>query len=158
MTMADALHVVQRMREQDRCCVRAMLGDIEDEAFAVNRWQTNGPAFTVCDDSGAPVLVGGLTLHSEWFAVAWLLAVPGIGAQTWRKVVRLGRTVLMNATDPQHPQYRHRIEAHVLAGWAEAERFAPRFGFRPEGVRRAAGSGGEDFQTWAIVGPVRTQP
>jgi hypothetical protein len=158
MTMADVLHVVQRMREQDRRCVHAMLGDIEDEAFAVNRWQTTGPAWAVCDEAGVPAVVGGLTLHNDWFAVAWLLAAPGLSPQTWRKVIRLGRTVLMNAANSRHAQYRHRIEAHVLAGWAEAERFAPRFGFRLEGVRRGAGSGGEDFQTWAIVGPVRTQP
>lgn len=156
MTLADALQVVQRMRPEDRHCVRAMLGDIEDEAFAVNRWQTNGPAWAVCDESGAPVVIGGLTLHTDWLAVAWLLAVPGLSPQTWRKVVRLGRTVLGNAADPAHPQYRHRIEAHVLACWPEAARFAPRFGFQLEGARRGAGAGGEDIQMWAITGPARS--
>lgn len=156
LTLADALRVVQRMREQDRRCVRAILGDIEDEAFAVNRWQASGPAWTVLQD-GEPAAVGGLTLHTGWLAVAWLLAVPGMRPETWRKLIRLGRTVLMNAADPRHPQYRHRIEAHVLAEWIEATRFAPRFGFQLEGARRGAGSGGEDIQTWAMVGPVRQQ-
>lgn len=154
LTLDDALHVVRRMREADRRCVRAVLGDIEDEAFAVGRWQTTGPAWTVLQD-GEPVAIGGLTLHTAWLAVPWLVATPDLRRETWRKLIRQGRTVLANASDPRHPQYRHRIEAHVLAEWPEAEAFAPRFGFVLEGTRRSAGRGGEDIQMWAITGPVK---
>jgi hypothetical protein len=151
LTLADALEVCCAMREQDRACVRAMLGEISDEAFAVNRWNTEGPAWSFLQD-GEPIFIGGLSFSTPWSAVFWMVAKPTINRHSWRKLLRKTRTVLANAADPAHPQYRHRIEAHVLASWQEANELAGRLGMVFEGCRVAVGSGGEDVNVWVRIG------
>lgn len=152
MSLADALSVISRMRGSDWRCLHALRGFMEPEAFAVDRWGTAGPAWAVFDGD-VPVCIGGLSLHSDWMAVAWFIATDDMRPETWRKVVRHSRTVFQRAADPSFEHYRHRIEAHVMADWPQAQRFAHRLGFAYEGTRRGAGRCGEDFQTWAIVGP-----
>jgi hypothetical protein len=154
LTLAEALAVVGGMREWDRRAVRALLGDIEDEAFAVTRWSSEGPAWTA-NQGGAPVAIGGLQLVNAWTGVFWFLATDRIAGQTWGKLLRHTRTVISNASNPAHEHYRHRIEAYTLGGWGGAERLVERLGFMHEGVKRGAGSGGEDISTWAITGPAR---
>ena len=81
--------------------------------------------------------------NPAYFRAYPLKARPGMRGHTWRKLIRKARTVLGNATDPAHPEYRHRIEAHVLDGWGEASRFAQGLGFVHEHTRTAAGAQGE---------------
>jgi hypothetical protein len=150
LTLADALAVVGRMRERDRQCVRAALGDVPDEVFAANRWQTEGPAWSLYV-GGRPVAIGGVQLPNDWTGVFWMVAVEGMTGESWRKLVRHTRTVLGNVTDRTQPCFRHRVEAHVLSGWLEAAEFAKRLGFEHEGTRRAAGSAGEDIEIWTKV-------
>lgn len=153
----DALHVVRGMRAQDRAGIEALLGDIDDEVFAVNRWQTDGPAWCLRQD-GEPVAIFGLQLPNDWTATAWLLCTPALGALSWRKLIRHSRTVAANLMDPAHQAFRHRVEAHVMAAWPEAAAFAERLGFQLEGTRRAAGRQGEDVQLWAMVWPGKGLP
>ncbi len=154
LTLADALAVCAGMRDLDRQCVRAVLGDISDEAMAANRWSTNGPAWTLAQD-GQAVAIGGLSFINDWTAVPWMFATPMMRGYLWRKLMRHARIVLANAADPLHPQYRHRIEAQVLATWAEAGEFAQRMGLRFEGRRHAVGRCGEDVDVWVLIGPVK---
>lgn len=155
MTLEDVLYVARRMRALDRACITALLGQCDEEAFAIGRYNQDGPAWTVCDEAGEPLLVGGLAFHSAWCCVGWLIATDRMTGQAWRKLVRLARTVLASAADRANEQYKHRIEMHSLCGWRGAEALAERLGFKREGVRRAAGAAGEDVLTWAICGPVR---
>lgn len=154
LTLADALVVCADMRPEDAACVRAVVGAEPGEWFAVDRWRVEGPAWTVVQD-GQPWAIGGLSLPNAWTGVLWLVARPGLSGQSWRKLIRVARKVLSCACDQRHPHYRHRIEAHVLAGWRGAERFAAGLGLVLESTRRQAGSGGEDLQTWVRLGPVR---
>ena len=146
MTLADALLVVGKMRENDRAAMRAALGDVTDDVVAVNRWQTRGPAWVMTRD-GQPVAICGLSMGSEWAATAWLITTNAMRADSWRKLVRHCRTVLSNM--PRSTL--HRIEAQVLDGWAEAGEFVRRMGFVLEGTRRRAGKGGEGFHVWSIL-------
>lgn len=150
MTLADALYVSQNMREEQRVCCKAMLGEHDDDTWAVTRWQGYGPAWTLLDDEGVPVAICGLSLQSPWLGIAWLVATDKMTGQSWRKLVRKARTVAANAMNPEHPQHRHRIEAHVLSTWRSASRFAARLGFTLEGVRRGAGSAGEDIEMYGM--------
>ena len=143
LTLDDALTVVRDMRPQDRRCVEAMLGTVDDEVFAVDRWQTTGPAWTMEQD-GHAVAIFGLQMPNDWTAVAWLLC---------RKLMRHCRTVAGKVMDPGNAVFRHRVEAYVMADWREAAGFAQSLGFEFEGTRRAAGKGGEDVQMWAMVWP-----
>ena len=155
LSLPDALMVVTSMRDQDRVCFRAVMGDIGDELIAVNRWQTDGPAWTLLQD-GVPAAICGVSFANSWLAALWLVGTPGLTGQSWRKLIRHARTVLRNLSDPRHPEYRHRIESHVLSTWPQASRLVEVLGFRLESTRIAAGRGGEDLQTWAMTGPARS--
>lgn len=154
LTMADALIVCSDMRPEDAACVRAIMGEEPGDWYAVDRFQTPGPAWALVQD-GQPWAIGGLTTR-RWCGLLWMVARPGLSGQSWRKVLRLARNILAVATDPASPQYLHRVEAHVLGGWVGAERFADRIGgLMFEGTRRAAGSRGEDVHVWAWTGPAK---
>lgn len=148
LLLEDALRVVSNMREEDRHCARAVLGQVSDSFLAVNRWQTNGAAWSLLQD-GEPVAIFGLSQSGEWMAVAWLIATPAMNGDSWRKLIRHCRTVKANVFKPGSSV--HRVEAHVIGGWDAATHFAERLGFEHEGTRRAAGSRGEDVHMWAIV-------
>lgn len=150
LTLQDAIHVVRNMRANDRRCVEALLGEITDEEFAINRFQAYGPAWTILQ-AGEPVAIGGVTFVHDWVGVLWMLTTDRIDGQSWRKLIRLGRNIITKAMDPANQYQKRRIEAHVLKGWDAAERFACHMGLQYEGTRRRAGYRGEDFETWAIV-------
>lgn len=150
LTLADALHVVQRMRPRDRQGFRAALGDLSDDELAVGRFQAYGPAWAY-DVDGQPAAIGGLHCVNGWTAVMWLVVVDGVALESWRKLLRATRTVISNALDPANEHGRRRIEAYVMADWPEAQALVKRLGFVHEGTRRSAGSAGEDVQMWAIV-------
>lgn len=152
LTLDDTLAVVRGMRDLDRACVASMLGDVDDEVFAVDRWQTNGPAWAL-EQNGRPAAAFGLQLPNDWTAVAWLIATPGLSVTSWRKLIRHCRTVAGNVMDPSSPAFRPRVEAYVMAEWHEAAEFAKRLGFVYEGTKRSAGRRGEDVQMWAMVWP-----
>lgn len=149
MTLQDALIVCADMRPEDRDCVRAMCGCEPGEWFAVDRWKTDGPAW-VLEQDGQPWCIGGLSFSNAWSGVLWLVARPGMRAQTWRKVMRAARMVL-EVMDPAHPLHRHRVEALVLESWQGAQALADRLGLVLEGTRRAMGSNRESVQMRAAV-------
>lgn len=151
LSLADALAVCSDMRARDWQCVRAICGDLSAEDFAANRWHTDGPAWTFLQD-GKPAAIGGLSFSTGWSAVFWMVATPALAHQSWRNLLRHARTVLANVCNPDHPHYRHRVEAHTLAGWKEADAFAERLGLRLEGRRFAVGCGGEDVNVWVRIG------
>lgn len=154
LTLADALAVCSDMRPEDERCVRAIMGAEPGDWYAVDRFQTTGPAWTLLQN-GQPWAIGGLTTRG-WSGLLWMVARPGLTSESWRKVLRLARTILRVACDPASPQYVHRVEAHVLGGWGGAAAFAGRIGgLQFEGTRRAAGARGEDVHIWAWTGPVK---
>jgi hypothetical protein len=154
LTLADCLAVVGAMRDRDRECVRALRGPISDDDFAMDRVQAYGPAWSLQQD-GRAVAVGGISFQNSWACTFWMFATDEMTRESWRKLIRHTRTVLGNATNPAHEHYRHRVEAYTLDGWQGAADLAARFGFVHEGVRKGFGSGGEDMNVWAIVGPVK---
>lgn len=154
LTLADALTVCADMRPEDVQCVLAFSGREPGEWFAADRWQTYGPAWTLLQD-GEPWAIGGVSLRTAWSGVLWMVARPGLTGQSWRKALRATRTVIASAMRPGNPQYRHRIEAQVLQGWAGASEFARRLGLTFEGVARQMGAQGESFEIWAVTGPVK---
>lgn len=150
LTLADALMVVGDMRPEDAACVRAVCGCEPGEWFAAERFSSSGPAWALLQ-GGEPVAIGGLNMPNDWTGVLWMVARPSISAASWRKALRATRTVLGNALAMDNTMRRHRVEAHVLSGWASAAAFAGRLGLEFEGVRRAAGAGGESIEIWAAT-------
>jgi len=149
MSLQDAITVCADMRPEDRACVVALCGSEPGEWFAVDRWATDGPAWTIEQD-GQPWAIGGLTFINAWTGVLWLVCRPGMWMQTWRKVIRAARMVLA-VLDPAHPMHRHRVEALVLESWRGAQALADRLGLVLEGTRRAMGSNRESVQMRAAV-------
>lgn len=152
LTLADAVNVCSGMRDEDRRCMLAMRGDITDEEFAASMWQSYGPAWSVLD-AGRVVAICGMFLPNDWTGVLWLVGTPGMTSESWRKLLRHGRTVIASATEPGGEHYRHRIEAHALVGWGGAQRFAERLGLQIEATRYRAGRHGESVNVWVRLGP-----
>ena len=160
LTLPAALEVCRNMRPMDAACIKALRGPFDPDAFAVDRWQTNGAAWQLVDDLG-PLAIGGLHFTTAWSASMWFLARQRVDRlaptdETWRKLVRATRTVISNALDPDNEHARRRVEAHVLANWPAARRLVRHLGFELEGTLRQAGSGGEDFEIWAQVAEGKT--
>lgn len=154
LTLAGALIVTHDMRPQDAACIRAITGHEPCDWFAIDRFQSAGVSLELTQD-GQPWAIAGLSLPNRWTGVLWMVARPGMRRQSWQKLIRQARTVLGNAGNPACPEYRHRIEAHVLEGWAEASRFAEGLGFKHEHTRERAGANGENLQVWVRLGPVK---
>lgn len=153
LTLDHALSVCRRMRQMDRECLDAALGvGVEADAFAVDRWQSSGPAWAGLVD-GCPEVIFGLNLTTGWACTAWLVATDNMRPQTWRKLLRFAGTVRQNVLAPGFQFHRHRIEAHVLADWPGAQELARHLGMQYEGTRRAAGSGGQSIEIYAAVTP-----
>lgn len=155
LSLAGALIVCNDMRPRDADCVRAVCGREPGEWFAVDRWQAHGVGFEVLQD-GKPWAIFGISLPTAWTALVWLVARPMAKRETWRKGMRVAASLLSQVADPGNPEYRHRIEAHVLEGWEEAARFIERLGFRHEHTRERVGRNGENVQVWVRLGPVRS--
>ena len=153
MTLADALIVCAGMRQEDAACMRAVRNEEPGDWCAVDRWQSHGPAWALYQD-GEPWAIGGLTLLTGWSAVMWFIAREGMREQSWRHVLRQTRTVIERASAHDNPERRHRIEAHVLHGWAGATKLVRHLGFRFEGIRHQAGANGESFEVWAHLSPI----
>lgn len=154
LTLADALAVVNGMRQWDRRCMSAMLGPASDDEMAMGRVQTTGPAWSMIVN-GAPVAIGGVSFPNAWAGTFWFIATDAMNGHSWGKLLTQTRTVLRNITDPRHPNYRHRVEAWTLEEWAAADRLVAHLGFEREGLRRSVGARGESFNVWAITGPVK---
>lgn len=155
LTLPAAIVVCRAMRPRDAWCVAALRGEFKPDEFAVDRWQSLGPAWALHDDAG-PLLLAGLTFTSAWSACFWLVAHERADAlaptaQTWRKVVRETRKVIANVLDPRNEHAKRRVEAHVMADWPEARRLVQHLGLELEGTCRKAGSRGEDIEIWARV-------
>jgi hypothetical protein len=157
LTLADAVIVCSDLRPEDAACVRAVSGREPGEWFAAERWGSYGPAWALLR-AGRTLAIGGMTLVNGWTGLLWFVARPGLERGDWRQIVRATRTVLRNATDPANPERRHRIEAHVLHGWAGASRLADHIGLRLEGIRWGAGAGGEAIEVWGLAVNGRKTP
>lgn len=148
LTLLDACIVCSDMRAEDAACVRAATGREPGEWFAVDRWQSNGPAWTYMQD-GMPWAIGGLTLVNDWAGVLWFVARPRL--RSWRVVVRHAHDLVRSAVHPDNPQRRRRVEAHVLHGWRGASALVQHLGLSFEGLRLGAGAGGESFELWGLA-------
>lgn len=146
LTLADAVAVTTRMRQEDAHCLHAISDGIDAEQFAINHFQHPGPAWTLVQD-GEPVAIGGVRLPVPWCGVVWMVCTDRMTPQAYKKLMRHGRIVLANAS-----RRLRRVECHVLSTWGKAEVFARRMGFELEGVRRNAGRDGQDILTMVYRG------
>ena len=144
LCLADAVFVVNNMRARDRDCLHAVC-ELTPDLFALNRWQTDGPAWTLSEHE--PVAIGGVCMPVPWIGRFWMVATDGMTQQAWKKLIRHARTVLRNASKTVR-----RLEAEVLSTWPEAQRFVARLGFELECSRAGAGRDGQDILIYVYRG------
>lgn len=143
LTLAAAVYVASNMREMDRECLRAATTIEDPEVFGLNRWQTDGAAWSLHDDDGIPIAMGGISQNVPWVGTAWMVATDRMTSASWKKLVRHSRKVFHNAA-----KVIPRIEAHVLKDWTEADKFARSLRFEFEGERHRAGRDGQSILTF----------
>jgi len=146
MTLADALHVIGRMRESDRRALAAVCPGMTDEAFAMDRYSTDY-RWTVCAADGEPVVIGGARLTQSRTAMLWMVATPRLNAvikTVMRFAGRFCRELFVH-------DVARRLEGSFIEGEAACERWAARFGMEFEGCRRKAGANGENIVIFGKV-------
>lgn len=146
LTLDAAIYIARNMRPENRDSMLQGLPDMSPEAFAINRWQTDGAAWALFQD-GTPVAMGGIAMTLPWLGVAWFVVAEGITRDSWKKMLRFSRTVFANArkTIP-------RIEAQCVDGWAMAEKYAKSVGFQYEFTRERAARDGRGIKSFVILG------
>ena len=127
LQLADALYVVQHMRQRDRDGFRAALGELSDDELAVGRFQAYGPAW-VMDVNGAPAAIGGIHLVNAWTGFMWLVVAdgvpPGLGAPIYAKLDADIAAALMGINAVKGVEIGEGFAAAALASTAAA-RIAP---------------------------------
>jgi hypothetical protein len=144
LSLAAALCICQRMRPKDRDCFENCNGTLDDEHFALKLWGTTGAAWHYLQD-GLPVAMGGISQPVPWIGIAWMVTAEGVSLDSRKKLMRHSRRVFANAS-----REIPRIEAHVIAGWTEAEQYAQRLGFVLESTRCRAARDGRDVQVYVF--------
>lgn len=145
MTLADALYVIQRMRDSDRRMLAALQPGMSLDDFAMDRMRTTF-SYTVARGV-EPVVIGGANLMTSGVAVAWLVATDDI-CKVRRPLLKFCREFTAHLLGER---IAHRIEGTVIAGEANCERFAQFFGLELEGRKRAAGANREDVLLYGKV-------
>lgn len=148
LSLDAALHIAKNMKQAHRQCLAITMGEISDEVFALHRWQSNGAAWTFYQD-GEPVFMGGIEQNVPWQGTAWMVTTGHIRPESWKKIIRFSRTVFKNAS-----RQIQRIDAHVLEGWPEAQKYAEKIGFKLVNVREKACLGGQGIYEYAIIGAI----
>lgn len=144
LSLAAALRICQHMRAPDRECFQNCNDSLNDEHFALKLWSTNGAAWHYLQD-GVPVAMGGISQPLPWIGIAWMVTAEGVSLESRKKLMRHSRRVFANAS-----REIPRLEAHVLAGWTQAEQYAERLGFTLESTRRRGARDGRDVKVYVF--------
>ena len=144
LSLAAALSICERMRPEDRACFQNCNDSLNDEHFALKLWSTTGAAWHFMQD-GLPIAMGGISQPMPWIGIAWMVTAEGVSVDSRKKLMRHSRRVFANAS-----RDIPRLEAHVLAGWTQAEHYAERLGFSLESTRRRAARDGRDVKVYVF--------
>lgn len=147
LNLAAAVYIASNMRAMDWQCLEAVTIIQDPEVFGLNRWQTDGAAWSLHDDQGVPIAMGGISQNVPWVGTAWMVATDQMTPTSWKKLVRHSRKVFHTAA-----KVIPRIEAHVLKDWTEADKFARSLKFEFEGERHRAGRDGQSILTFVYQG------
>jgi hypothetical protein len=108
-----------------------------------------GPAFTLCDDAGAPLGAGGLVPLWRGVAQGWLYAADSLR----RHPVALHRAVSRGLRMADTALGLHRIQISVHEGFAASLHWVERLGFRPEGRMPGYGPNRDTYLRYARIKP-----
>jgi len=146
LSLEAALYIAKSMRESNRESMFQSIPEISMEAFAINRWQTEGAAWAFFQE-GIPVAMGGIVTTTPWVGVAWFAATEDVSRDSWKKIIRFCRKVFGNAS-----KTIPRIEAQCVEGWEMADKFARQVGFKYEFTRERAARDGRGIKSYFILG------
>lgn len=107
-----------------------------------------GPAYTIGCEDGL-VACAGMTMIFERVGEIWCISDKRSKEHSW-ELLHLLRQLL-----EQHIQAQklYRVQAHVQANWAGANRFMIRLGLEPEAVLKWYGPNREDYILYARLEP-----
>ncbi len=145
MSLADITYLSHKMRQKDVESVIAFSRSSSLDLWAADRFRHAFAAYTLIDKDGIPVVCSGFDELHPGVLNAWLVATPDI-CRHWKEAwVGIKRAI--KAADNRY----HRIEAHCLTDYPEAERFLRKLGFEFECLKRRAGVGGQNALYFAKV-------
>ena len=141
MTVLDCLYVCENMREED--LEEFLLRDPrhDKESIVKEILQRNGEQFTIRNQGGDPVIIGGAYYETIGVGTMWFLATDKIKNRDWVQLVELN-SILMEVMFLE--QACHRIQAYVREKRKTGHSWMSRMGFVEEGCLRNYFSNGED--------------
>lgn len=147
MELRHALHVCFRMRESDRAVISQTRFAFDPEAFAFERFKTEGLKVAAIALDGKPVGIGGLTLKSPGVWLAWIVGTDRWG-ECGANVVWFARKTVRRLLASGGG---HRVEAYCAAEDAQARRYMELVGLKNEGTLVGARANRDDLCVYAIV-------
>lgn len=147
MSLGHALYVARNMRENDWQEICATRWDEDPDSFAAECFRLPGTHFAAVDESGEPVAVGGVALHTPGVGQAWLVgteAFPSLAIEVTRFCKASVEKMLASEL--------HRIHAYSAAFHVESHRWLEAAGLsRHELPLRQWGRNGEDFYLFEAI-------
>lgn len=147
LTLAQALYVINRMRESDVRAFRARYPQLSRENYAMERFNASDLRYCLLPPNGEPVAIGGFQFATPGVASAWLIGTDEIRGHR-KELVRFCRKAV---TEFFNKGIGHRIQAGVLADLQWCRDFAEHFGLAYEGEQLKAGANGENIVFYGRV-------
>lgn len=135
------------MRESDERLIRAMAFTFDRDAFAYEKFNTDGIKLAALASDGIPVGIGGFELSHPGVWNAWVLGTDRwseCGQQVIFRTRQIVRRMLAEGV-------AHRIQAICLTQDKNACRYLELVGMRFGSVLEMLGSNREDFSMYSVT-------
>lgn len=142
--------VCGQMREDEQLQYMVCTGatEYDPQEAARNFINCDGIKFTLVDDDGMPVVIGGYTQPGLGRWSSWMAGTDAGWGQHWVSITRAARWLMSELIRTG----ARRIETVALASRTKANEWHERsLGLKLEGVARKYGQNGEDLAVYAWV-------
>lgn len=150
-TLADLLIICRNMRPDEIEQAQAFfpLDEWDADRLAAIMYLKEGPKFTLVDDNGNPIIVGGFEPVSEGVMQSWMAGTMEGWEAHWRSITKASRWLM----DSLLANGIRRLQTNALASRAEAcNWYVKSLKMEPEGIWKGYGRQGQDVAAFARVG------
>ncbi len=141
MTALDCVYVVNNMRDEDFEEFELRQPSISKEEIVRDILARNGEQFTVRNNRGNPIVVGGASYETPRVGTLWFIATNKIRNRDWVQLVNL-TTILIEVMFIN--ESCHRVQAYVRETRKNGHDWMKRIGLEREGCLKGYFSNSEN--------------
>lgn len=143
----DVFYLCERMRPDEREQLDAFF-DLSDEDIPRFFLGKTGPAYTLVDANGLPLVCGGWESVADGVMQSWMIGSMDAWATNWRGITKASRWIM----DELLSRGVRRLQTNALASRVEAcEWYVRGLLMQPEGIWRQYGRQGQDVAAFSRV-------